>query len=94
LKDISAKTTLINKSLKRISRDLGFEDVKLTTHIARHTYSQLAMVSGYSIEEVSELLNHANPRTTKAYSGGNRNNCLDGLHKAITGSIQLNLRAV
>ena len=94
LKDVSAKTTLINKSLKRISQEIGLENVKLTTHIARHTYSQVANKSGVSIEDLAKLLNHASPKTTKAYEGGNRNNHLDALHKAVTESIELNLKAL
>jgi site-specific recombinase XerD len=92
LKHISAKTTLINKSLKKISRSLGFESVNLTTHIARHTFSQHAIDSGSSMENLAKMLNHAKTKTTEGYSGVTGNSHIDSLHGAVISRIAANLR--
>ena len=83
LRDVSAKTTSVNKTLKRISKILFFENARLTTHLARHTYSQIAVESGKSLEDLSHLLNHSATKTTEIYTGNARNTNIDKMHQSV-----------
>ena len=62
-------TRLINDQMLNIGRELGIED-KLTTYVARHSFSTILKRSGESIEFISEALGHSNIRTTQNYLAG------------------------
>lgn len=58
-----------NKGLRAIQKDLGFKD-RITTYTARHTYSNVMILSGASTEFLQDALGHADKRTTENYKHG------------------------
>lgn len=65
-KKILSKTAVINKFLKQISLDCEI-GVEISTHIARHTFSDLIRQSGVGIYEISKILGHADIAVTQKY---------------------------
>ncbi len=63
---ISSKTALSNKYLVKITNRLGLP-VRLSTHIARHTFSNIIDEKGVSVRKTSALLGHSNITTTENY---------------------------
>lgn len=63
---ISSKTALINKYLKKISSDIGLNKT-LTTHIARHSFSDFARKKNVSIYDISKMLGHHSIKITESY---------------------------
>lgn len=60
---ISSQT--LYENLRRYGKAIGIED--LTVHTLRHTAAKLRRRSGASLEEVQEVLGHANIATTARY---------------------------
>jgi integrase/recombinase XerD len=63
IKKVLAKT---NKYLKGIAAKLEI-DQKVTFYVARHSAATIAKKKGASVEEISDLLGHANPVITQVY---------------------------
>jgi len=63
---IKQVTKTINKYMKRIGQNIGF-DLKLTTYSARHSFATVLKRSGAPIEFISESLGHKDLRTTENY---------------------------
>jgi site-specific recombinase XerD len=59
-------TTLYNRSLKKLQDLCGIE-VVLTSHIPRHTYTNLMIEIGVDIYEISKSLGHHGLKTTERY---------------------------
>ena len=57
---------LQNKRLKRVAKILGL-DVKLTTHVARHSWATIARDKGVDIETICEALGHSSILVTRIY---------------------------
>lgn len=57
---------LQNKRLKRIATVLGL-NVKLTTHVARHSWATIARDRGVDIETICEALGHSSILVTRIY---------------------------
>jgi len=57
---------LINEWMERIRKDLKIEK-KITTYVARHTFSTVLKRSGASTEYIQEALGHADMKTTETY---------------------------
>ncbi|MBZ9632534.1 site-specific integrase [Salegentibacter sp. LM13S] len=55
-----------NGYLKRMTKEANIR-VKLSSHMARHTASQILRQMGVSIEDLSEFLTHSSEETTKLY---------------------------
>ena len=66
LNQISAKTALINKNLKAIASLAGIKK-NLSTHIARHSFANLARKNGVGVYEISQALKHSSLQVTEAY---------------------------
>lgn len=66
--DISAKTALINKYLKKLAAMAGIEK-KLTMHISRHSFARLAKVEGTDNSVLQSLLAHSSVAITEGYMG-------------------------
>lgn len=64
-KDVEAKTALVNKGLKEIGVKIGLQ--KLTTHMARHTFSNHAIVGGWNLRDLQGALRHSSTTTTEGY---------------------------
>jgi integrase/recombinase XerD len=63
---ISSKTALINKYLKKIAT-LAEIDKPITTHIARHSFSDIARKRKANIYDISKLLGHSSLKVTEIY---------------------------
>ncbi|MBK9285846.1 MAG: site-specific integrase [Sphingobacteriaceae bacterium] len=63
---LSTKTAEINKCLKEIAK---LADIKksISTHIARHTFSDLARSKNVSIYDISKALRHSSIKQTESY---------------------------
>jgi site-specific recombinase XerD len=63
---VSAKTALVNKYLKKIA---ALAEVKknLTTHIARHSFSDIARKNNVSIHDIKNILGHSSIKITEGY---------------------------
>ncbi|WP_460962970.1 tyrosine-type recombinase/integrase [Spirosoma litoris] len=81
---IEAKTTLVNKYLKQVATKLNF-NLKLTTHIARHTFATLADSRVTDKRKISAALGHSKFSTTEVYLEELRqadvNDAMDGIWK-------------
>jgi integrase len=63
---IISKTSTYNNNLKKISLDCEL-GVKLSSHIARHTFSDLLRTSGAGVYEISKILGHSDIAITQKY---------------------------
>ena len=63
---VSSSTALINKYLKTIADEAKIEKA-LSTHIARHSFSDIARKRKTSIYDISKMLNHSSIKITEAY---------------------------
>jgi integrase len=61
IEQIESKTFIVNKNLKQIAEKLGWDNINLTTHIARHTFATLAD------SRISAALGHSKFSTTEVY---------------------------
>lgn len=59
----------INQNIDKMYKDNGI-DKHISTYFARHSFATNAIVSGASMEYVSEALGHSNFKTTKNYFKG------------------------
>lgn len=57
----------INRRLKLMAKDIGLEDLNLTSYVSRHTYATVHKKAGTSIAKISEALGHSDIRTTQIY---------------------------
>jgi integrase/recombinase XerD len=62
----ASQNTLVNKNLKEIARLAGIEK-PLSTHIARHSFADLARTRGWSIYDISKALQHSSIEMTERY---------------------------
>lgn len=65
---ISAKTALINKELKKIAALAGI-DKKISFHVSRHSFAKVAKQKGVDNSKVKELLAHSSLKITEGYMG-------------------------
>lgn len=77
---ISAKTALINKYLKTIAKKAKIEK-PLSTHIARHSFSDIARKRGANIYDISKMLGHSSIKITEAYLSSLDTESQDETHK-------------
>ncbi|MFN5168112.1 MAG: tyrosine-type recombinase/integrase [Cyclobacteriaceae bacterium] len=87
LREISSKNAAINAQLKStsVAMELG---VHITTHTARHSYSNISREIGLADTDISELLNHATVATTREAYLQNRNiKKYDALHQQVLASV-------
>ena len=77
---ISSKTTIINKYLKKIA-ELAAIDKPLSSHIARHTFSDIARKRGASLYDISKLLGHSSIKITEGYLASLDTESQDEAHK-------------
>ena len=66
---ISAQNALVNKYLKKIAEKAGIE-TKLSFHIARHSFADIARQRGWDVYAISKALGHANLKVTESYLKG------------------------
>lgn len=79
---ISSKTALINKYLKKIALLADIEK-PLSTHIARHSFSDIARKRGANIYDISKMLGHSSIKITEAYLSSLDMDSQDETHKKV-----------
>ncbi|MBO6584758.1 MAG: site-specific integrase [Gracilimonas sp.] len=73
---ISSKTAIVNKYLKEIKGQTDINE-NITTHIARHSFAQLANKKKVRLLEIKEMLGHSSVETTTKYLESLGNDHLD-----------------
>ena len=68
-KKIQQFTKVINKWMKRMGTELGFE-INLTTYVARHSFATILVRSGAPLALASQTLGHSSILTTQRYFAG------------------------
>ena len=63
---LSSQTAKINYHLKKIAKLAGIEK-RLTSHIARHSFADIARKKGVKLYDISKALGHTNLGITQAY---------------------------
>lgn len=56
-----------DKNLADIGRDIGF-DIRLRSHVARHTFATMMLRNGVKIENLARMLGHTNITQTQRYA--------------------------
>ena len=83
-RQVSAKTSLINKYLKKIGEHAKIEK-KITTHIARHSFSDIARAKGKSVYDISRVLGHSSINITETYLAKMDLNSQDEMMEGVLG---------
>ena len=65
---VSAKTALINKELKKIAALAGIEN-QISFHVSRHSFAKIAKQKGIDNSKVKDLLAHSSLKITEGYMG-------------------------
>ena len=63
---LEAKAALINKCLKAIAERAEMTK-KLSSHISRHSFADIARKKGTSLLDIQKLLGHSDSKTTQIY---------------------------
>lgn len=63
---VKARTTVFNKQLKKLAALAGIK-ANVTTHVARHTFADLARQAGWSMHTIKDALDHSNLAITERY---------------------------
>jgi len=63
---LQSKTTIYNRNLKILQKISGI-GITLTTHVPRHTYTNLMIEIGGDVYEISKSLGHQGLKTTQTY---------------------------
>ena len=81
-KQIEAKAALINKCLKQLAEKVEIEK-NLSTHIARHSFADIARKKKTSLLDIQKLLGHSDSKTTQIYLDSFDIESQDEAHEAI-----------
>lgn len=65
-KDVNSKNSLINKYLAKIASLAGINK-KITMHIARHSFANIARQKDANVYDISKTLGHSSIKITEAY---------------------------
>lgn len=81
-KQLEAKAALINKCLKEVGKKAGIEK-HLSSHIARHSFADIARKKKTSLLDIQKLLGHSDSKTTEIYLNSFDIESQDAAHEAI-----------
>jgi site-specific recombinase XerD len=84
VKQIQSKTTTINKHLKKLATMAGI-DKNLTTHVARHTFADMARQKSKDVYAVSKALRHSSTKITESYLASFDNDAVDDVMSSVFG---------
>lgn len=62
---IGAKTAIVNRDLKEVGTALNID--KLTSHVARHSFSTMLIRNRINVKQIQQSLGHANLNITQLY---------------------------
>lgn len=66
MQQVNSKNSLINKYLKQIAEMAGINK-KLSMHIARHSFANIARQKNANVYDISNALGHSDIKVTEAY---------------------------
>lgn len=75
-----------NKKLKKIAQLCGIEE-NLTSYVSRHSFATQAKNLGVPIATISDMLGHADTKTTQVYLDSLPSDIMDDFHKKILGDL-------
>ena len=78
----ASQTTLANKTLKEVASLAGIQK-HVTTHVARHTFADLARKKGWGVYDISKALAHSKLRETEVYLASFDHDALDEKMEAL-----------
>lgn len=81
---IGTQNAIVNRCLKDIAKQAEVE-CKLSFHIARHSFADVARQRGWSIYDISKALGHANITVTERYLRGFDGDALDARMEELFG---------
>lgn len=84
MRQIEAKTALINKNLKILAKKCEIEK-NVTTHIARHSMADYLRKSGKSIYDIAKVLGHSSIKITERYLASLDQEAQDGAMDVLAG---------
>ncbi len=76
MRKLSSKTTIINSKLKELAKKAGISK-KITSHVARHTFADLARKKGMKLYDISKALGHSSLKITEQYLSNFDDDSLD-----------------
>lgn len=81
-KKIESRIAICNKGLKEIAKELTINK-RLTTHIARHSFADIARKKNISIYDISRLLGHSKTGITERYISSFDIEAQDKAHESV-----------
>ena len=76
MKQLSAKTTIVNINLKKLAERTNLNK-KLSSHIARHSFADIARKKGMNLYDISKALGHSSLSITEQYLSNFDDNSVD-----------------
>ncbi|MBS1619923.1 MAG: site-specific integrase [Bacteroidetes bacterium] len=80
--EIQDKRKRFNDNLKRIAKLCGITE-NLTSYVSRHSFATRAKNLGVPIATISDMLGHADTKTTEVYLASLSSDIMDDFHKKI-----------
>lgn len=63
---VQSRNAIVNKNLKKLAELAGINP-RVSFHMSRHSFADLALKSGWGIKKIQAALGHANVRVTENY---------------------------
>ncbi|MBS1686601.1 MAG: site-specific integrase [Bacteroidetes bacterium] len=81
-KEVQDKRKRFNANLRRIAKLCGIGE-NLTSYVSRHSFATRAKNLGVPIAAISDMLGHADTKTTEVYLKGLSSDIMDDFHRKI-----------
>ncbi len=82
-KHIHHRLYKVNNDLVKLSKELGIEDINLTSYVSRHTMAMTLQNNGVKRELISQILDHKDMKTTNTYLDSFANAEIDEVVKVL-----------
>jgi len=82
-KHIHNRLGVINNDLDEMAKELGIDDVNLTSYVSRHTMAMTLQKNGVKRELISQFLDHKDMKTTNIYLDSFANSEIDEAAKIL-----------
>ncbi|MBL4653645.1 MAG: site-specific integrase [Flavobacteriales bacterium] len=74
-----------NKRFRKFAKQIGEDNLNLTTYVIRHSWASIAKGIGVSKDIIGESLGHEDPKVTEVYLESFENKVLDDVNEMIVG---------
>jgi len=82
-KHIHNRLFSINNNLEELSKELGIDDINLTSYVSRHTMAMTLQNNGIKRELISQIMDHKDMKTTNTYLDSFANTEIDEAAKVL-----------